>query len=134
VDSLLRHADSSVMPGHHYDYRLGWREGFPTLDYVSRDSGLTIPTGLPPSAGFAMSTPWPQPASESLQFSVHFASDRPVRIELYDLTGRRVLERSASGTGDQVLKLETSGLSSGVDLLRATGDGATSTRRAVVLH
>jgi hypothetical protein len=67
--------------------------------------------------------------------SFSLANGRGAQLDLFDVSGRRVLSRDvgALGAGSHVLDLEMH-LSAGVYLVRLEQDGRSLTRRALVIR
>jgi hypothetical protein len=122
--------DPHVKQGSDYVYRLGFDR-----------SGQTVYAGLvsvhvPVSATLSLA-PGSNPALGSFNVSFSLPDTRPARLELYDVSGRRLLAREvgAMGPGAHVLRLgETSGLSSGVYWLRLVHPTKTLVARAALVR
>jgi hypothetical protein len=72
--------------------------------------------------------------SGDVEVALVLPADRDVRVDLFDLFGRLVASRVASGTGRRVLALaRAADLAPGVYLVRAGFDSPV-TRRTVVVH
>jgi hypothetical protein len=126
----LTFEDPDVTPGADYLYRLGFDRGGQTVYaglvsvHVPVAASLSLAPGSNPSHG---------------QFSVSFSlpDARPARLELYDVSGRRVLTREVGnmGSGTHVLRLgETSALHSGVYWLRLVHPTKTLVARAALVR
>src|SRR5262245_6050576 len=79
----------------------------------------------------------PNPAIGLLSVSFELPTGRPARLELFDVTGRRLVTREleAPSAGAQHLELpEARGLAAGVYTLRLTQAGQVATVRGVVLR
>jgi hypothetical protein len=103
--------DSYLQLGERYDYRLGVVVGG-TERFIGEVSTWTAVD----VDGSPASTPWhfgarPNPAAGALDLAFTVASSAPVRIELLDISGRRVLERSAGvlDPGDHLFRLAEQG-------------------------
>ena len=118
------------------------RSGTPAI-YAQRvsDGGIVAPVaGVPPPASPAPRlalAPRPNPAGSALSAAFSLPDGAPARLELLDLSGRRLLAREVGtlGAGEHVLILhEADLLRAGVYLLRLTRGGLSVTARAVVLR
>jgi len=108
---------------------------------ISFDEARSDVAGVPAPrvAGAAFSNPWPNPASRSVQFTLTLAEAGAVRVEAFDLSGRR-LRTLASGTrGAGVSSVawdlaDDAGrrVAPSVYLIRAEHGGSRQTRRVVV--
>lgn len=80
-----------------------------------------------------VSAMWPVPANDQLNVSLRTASTEPVRLEVVDLTGRTVLQRSVRPTSVGMLQMDVRGLAGGEYVLRMLwSDGTTEERFSVV--
>jgi hypothetical protein len=79
---------------------------------------------------------YPNPARGPATVSLVLARPQRVEVALFDVLGRRVarLHDGPLAAGPHALRLATAALPSGVYLLRLSGDGASVTRRIVVLR
>ncbi len=91
-------------------------------------------TSLP--EGFALSDVYPNPFNPRARFTLTVNEAQPVRIEMYDLLGRRVAllhdGTLAAGTTNSFV-IEGASLPSGVYLVRATGRTFATSRRVTLL-
>jgi hypothetical protein len=96
--------------------------------------GVTAVSGSP--AAVLSLAAAPNPARGTLQLALALPSSDPARIELFDLSGRRVAARTLAGrTGAHVVRLdETRGLDPGVYVVRLTQGREARTRRVTVLR
>jgi hypothetical protein len=126
----LMFEDHNVEPGADYIYRLGFVR-----------SGETVYAGLvsvhvPVSAALSLA-PGSNPSLGLFSVSFSLPDTRPARLELYDVSGRRLLAREvgAMGAGTHVLRLtETSQLAAGVYWLRLVHPERTLVARAALVH
>jgi VCBS repeat protein/type IX secretion system substrate protein len=84
---------------------------------------------------FALKGVFPNPAQGALTVTFSLQDGPPASLELYDVSGRRVLAREVGGLGPGVhsVALEASGsLPSGVYMIRLTQGGRSLTTRAVL--
>ncbi len=128
----LTYTDRSVVPGARYDYRIGYAEG--TQQRYSAETNILVP--LP--YRFALAGARPNPASRrDLNVAFSLAQPGAATIELYDVHGRRVAERSSSGlaAGEHTLRMgESPGLAAGIYWLRLSQGTQRATARVVVVE
>jgi len=98
-------------------------------------SGVLDAVGPPRVSGLALSLA-PNPARTELTLDLALAMDGPARIELLDVSGRRLLSRAiASGPGARRERLELPvGLAPGVYVARLTQGLAARERRFAVVR
>ena len=79
---------------------------------------------------------FPNPASLSLTISYNLKNSQMFTLDVYDLTGRKVKElvNSNQHSGEHHLTLDTSELTQGVYLLKATGNDNFETVKFSVVH
>ncbi len=90
--------------------------------------------GTVPAAAFALDAPAPNPATSRSVFQLHLDRPQPVRVDVFDVLGRRV-ETLHDGTlpaGVHPLTLDVQNLPAGLYVVRARGADAQATRRLVV--
>jgi hypothetical protein len=96
--------DASVVAGHTYRYRLAMWGG----DRVTRSPEVAIL--VPGAARLGFVSLAPMPAGRELTVRFTAPSSAPVRVEMFDIGGRRVLDRSAqvdvAGAGTMMLSLD----------------------------
>jgi len=122
--------DPDVTRGADYAYRLGFDQ-----------DGRTIYAGLvslhvPVTTSLALAAS-PNPAQGAFGVWFTLPDARPARLELYDVSGRRLLAREvgAMGAGAHVLRLEeTSRLASGLYWLRLVHPQQTLVARAAIVR
>jgi hypothetical protein len=128
---MVRYEDRAVVTGARYAYRLAWDEqGTPS---ATNEVWVNIPS----ATGFALYGARPQPALDRLRVAFALPSNESARLELFDLSGRRIAAREvgALGAGEHVVELmETSRLAPGVYLLRLTQGTRFEVARAMVLE
>jgi hypothetical protein len=100
--------------------------------------GPQEPAGAPFTPALAFSAPWPNPAREMVHFSWSLPDARPARVEVFDMSGRRVRllldGPGAPGTEDLLFDLRDDAgrrLSPGIYLVRARLGDKVLTRRLV---
>jgi hypothetical protein len=123
--------DHDVKTGLDYAYRLGFDQSGQTVyaGYVS----VRVPSGMNTLALAAS----PNPALRAFGVSFTLPDARPARLEIYDVSGRRILSREvgAMGAGAHVLRLdETSRLASGLYWLRLVHPQRTLVARAAIVR
>ena len=127
-DGRMSYEDRDVEPGHRYGYRL-----------VLSDEGTEIREGevwveVPLSTQFTLRGAVPNPAIAGLQVEFTLPAAGPVRLALYDVGGRLVLERARNlEAGSQVMDLGDANLATGMYLVRLTHGGRSLTSRACVM-
>ena len=85
--------DVDVAPGERYGYRIGMQvEG---AEVFSNEVWIDVPREL----ALAIDGVHPQPARGDVWVSFTLPADAPARIEVLDVSGRRVGERSLAGLG-----------------------------------
>lgn len=125
----LRYDDAEVTPGERYGYRLGVAER--NTESWFGEAWVTVPRA--PQFSLAGFTPNPSGGVTAVAFALPL--DAPARLEMFDVTGRRVLAREvgALGAGTHTLALEPdTRLRAGVYLLRLTQGSRSVTARGVV--
>jgi hypothetical protein len=128
-NGYFRYVDRDVEPGHRYGYRL-------RVDGAATPLGevwLEVPVDLRLSVGGLR----PNPATRGA--AVYFTLPRraPARLELIDVTGRRVLAREVGGLGmgSHLLRLdENERIPSGLYFIRLTQGSLSITTRGVIMH
>jgi hypothetical protein len=123
--------DRGVVPGERYGYRLGV-----VVDGVE-ELGGEVWVDVPRVTGLALRGLAPNPAAQELTVAFTLASDAPARLELLDLSGRRVLDAAVPSPrpGDATLSLgSVSRVPIGLYLLRLSQGGKSVSTRACVLR
>jgi hypothetical protein len=97
--------------------------------------GSTTGIGDRDQLTFAIQGVHPNPAIGGLHVRFSLPDDRPARLVVYDVAGRKVVEREVSqlGPGFHSVKLDTNDLAAGVYMVRVTRAGRSHTVRAIVL-
>jgi hypothetical protein len=123
--------DREVIAGKTYEYRLGWiEEGVETF-------GGAVTVEVPLRAEFSLAGARPNPAVRFLHVSFSLPDLSPARVEVLDVTGRRVASREvhAAQAGAQAVEFgEATTLRAGVYLVRLTQGGRSLTRRVVLIR
>jgi hypothetical protein len=130
-DGLIIFSDTDVVAGGRYDYRLA-------VDIGGRVAYFgQVQVDVPGRSALAFLGARPNPVTQDLVLSFSLATREPARLELLDITGRRVLARDlvGLGAGPQVLDLGSStGFRAGIYLIRITQGGRRITGKAVIVH
>jgi len=102
----------------------------PALDVVAVPPGAASPPDR-----FELADTWPNPFHRSLAVAFDLPGPASVKLELYDVSGRRVrsVVEARVGAGRNLRVLDATGLHSGVYLLRIESQGRVRTRRVVML-
>ena len=87
-----------------------------------------------PLTAFALDAPTPNPAVTHTSLRLRLGAAQPVRIEVFDLLGRRVatLHDGVLAAGSHPFDLDVRALPSGIYFARVQGAGTQATRRFVV--
>jgi M6 family metalloprotease-like protein len=85
-----------------------------------------------------LSLPWPNPARDSVRFLVEIAPGTQANLGIFDLRGRRILERTLAG-GSQLLEWDGRDhrggrAASGTYIIRLEGSGPAVMRKVVLVH
>ncbi len=133
-------AVSNLLAGTPYFLAIKTGDDAGNWSGISNIVGLTIPTTAVHSpAAFWFSTPWPNPAHGAAYWSLGLPDAGPLRIDVYDVSGRQVARIasgwSEAGQYDSAWDLrDTAGhsVAAGIYLIRATYGATTVTKRIVV--
>jgi len=127
---LVSYEDRDVIAGRTYRYRLAVSEAGATR-YLG-DVTLRVPD----RARLAIEGFRPNPAAGEPTLAFALSGRDPARIEIFDLAGRRVLEREIAGgePGERVLPLSDARLRGGLYLLRLTQGARSVTATGVVVR
>jgi len=100
--------------------------------HVSKPSNTGVEPPLVAAGGLALAAPAPNPVRTSLVLRFTLPDDRPARLELFDVSGRRVRAAEARGAGPHVRRFDDLGdLAPGLYLARLSQGGASRTTRFV---
>ena len=115
--------------GQRYGYRLGL-----VIDGHEVTAGETW-VDVPLEAVFALKGMRPNPTNGPLTLSFSLANSSPARLELLDLSGRRVFERQVGefGPGTHVVRLDAN-LPAGIYAVRLTQGARTLTTKATIVR
>jgi hypothetical protein len=128
---LLEYEDRAVSAAERYGYRLAYRDGAELV--YSPEIWVDVPS----NAVFALDGPRPNPARDELQVAFSLPNAEPARLELYDLSGRRVLSREVGSLGTGTHRFDMSQgvrLAAGVYHVRLTQGSRSATQRAVIVR
>ena len=110
-----------------------WRDG--TADFSLPSEVANEPTaGLP--GGFQLSAAYPNPFRQEANLKLEVATPQAVRLEVYDMLGRRVAllhDGDLAAGREHVFTLSGAALSSGVYTVRAVGDSFTASSRVTLM-
>ncbi len=121
--------DLAVAAGARYGYRLAIAQAGGVI--YAGEAWVEVPA----RAALALPGARPNPAGDDLTVWFSLPDDAPARLELFDLLGRRVVEREvgALGSGSHTVRLTAAdGLGPGVYLVRLTRGARSLAARAVV--
>src|SRR5206468_8246934 len=96
----MRYEDITVTAGTRYHYRLGVVEN--GQESFMGEVTVDVPAA---AASLAIEPVRPNPADREMWVSFTLAGAAPATIELLDVSGRRVRERTVSGAGRQTIDL-----------------------------
>ncbi len=128
----LAYDDRDVTPGHRYGYRL-----------LVQIGGATTPMGeawvtIPATATFALRGVQPNPSEGELTVALTLPDAAPARLEVFDVSGRRVASRDVGtlGAGMHLVRFARpdAPLRPGVYAVRLTRADRTLSVRAVVVR
>jgi hypothetical protein len=96
--------------------------------------GVTASEDAVPATAFVLDAPSPNPATTRTTLRLQLGTTQPVRVEVFDLLGRRVatLHDGALAPGAHPFDLDVRALPSGIYFARVQGAGTQATRRFVV--
>jgi hypothetical protein len=125
-----RHRVESLDYGRHA-FRLRQVDTDGTVTYSS-----VVETELRLEEDHSVGAPYPNPSRQRSTLEVTVREAQPVRVEMYDVLGRRVRvvsDTEVSGQQTRKVQVQTEALSSGVYFLRVRGENFTETRRLTVV-
>jgi hypothetical protein len=126
----LSYHDRDVQPGRRYEYRLAIGDG--AAETFTGHVWFDVPGGEP----LALRSVWPNPARSALTVSLALASSSAARLELVDVTGRRVHTRdvSALGAGRHEVRLDVGRLKPGAYWVHLEQAGRVISRRTNIVR
>jgi hypothetical protein len=130
-DGFVEVQDTDVAAGTRYGYRLGIAQS--GREVAAGETWVTVPAG----AQFALHGARPNPTTGPLAISFSLANSAPATLELIDLNGRRVFERSVGslGAGYHVVPVDGGAkLPAGMYLVRLSQGPRTVTAKVSVVH
>jgi hypothetical protein len=130
--------DGTVTAGGQYDYMvvIPSEKG----SQFGGETNVTVPTvtGVRPQerAGLVLDQVLPNPVRAQFAVSFVLPDDGPARLELYDVNGRRVMERAVGmGAGRHTVTLGAArDFAAGLYFLRLSSRGASLDQRVVIGH
>jgi len=125
------YTDTGVAENTQYEYKLEavmGGEGSETLGTT------TVETGEP--ASFGIVRLYPLPTSDTLNCTLSVPGEQNIEIQLYDLSGRKVMEKivKADNMDKFTVELDVSNLSSGVYTLKANAGDMSDSKRVLVVR
>jgi hypothetical protein len=125
----ISYVDEAVTVGQRYGYRLGL-----LIDGQEVMAGETW-VDVPLEAVLSLQGMRPNPANGPLTVSFSLPNSRPARLELVDVTGRRVFDQQVGGfgPGTHVVRLDAS-LPAGIYAVRLTQGDRTLTTKATIVR
>jgi hypothetical protein len=120
--------DAAVTPGVRYGYRMVWQDG--SITRTGGEAWVTVPR----ESQFALEAPRPNPARGQVTLAVTLPDGSGARLDVLDLSGRRVASRDLTGlgAGRHVVALpEVEGLPAGLYVLQVTHAGVAQRARLV---
>ena len=131
----LQFRDTGLLASHRYEFRLSL---FVCVARTTFPAFAVVTGGAPsPSASLSLLSVGPNPAGGALTLSLSVPYDEPVRLQLLDLSGRSVLERSVEPTSTDAQSVVFDGLGAlrpGMYMLRVTQHGVSRSRRVVIVR
>lgn len=130
-NGTLAHRDDTVAPGGRYTYRLAVNVGAG----VQHFGAVTV--DVPGESAFRVIGARPNPATQDLVLAFSLANREPAKLELIDITGRRVHEQDlvGLGAGEHTLNLGvTSRFRAGIYMVRITQAGRRTSGKVALVH
>jgi hypothetical protein len=128
-DGNIRFHDDAAAPGARYGYRVRWSSG------TSASTTDPVWSNVPPLR-LALLRP-ENPSTAGVRVSFSLPDGGPAKLELLDVTGRRLVSRAIGemGPGDHVLDLATAGsLTPGIYVVRLTRGPESRAARFTVIR
>jgi hypothetical protein len=128
---MIVFADTRVVPGGAYDYRLRVTEGT-GVRFLGQVAAV-----VPLAASLSLGGFHPNPAGPTVQLAFSLGSHGPATLSVFDVSGRRVFVREVGslGPGAHVIPLDArASFPSGVYMMHLEQDGRAITRRAVAIR
>jgi hypothetical protein len=128
-DGFLRFEDTTARAGERHAYRLRWIES--EREFTTPEVWVESPT----TPALALEALSPNPSTGDALVSFVLPTSERAKLEVFDLSGRRVESRDLTklGPGRHMLRL-AAGQAPGLYLVRLTQMGASATRRWCVLR
>lgn len=126
---MITYEDLDTQPGRSYEYQLGVMSGG-----TERMLGQ-VWVDVPVEASFALKRVSPD-AQNAVQFAISLPVAGPARLELIDVTGRRVadLDLTTLGAGNHQVKMDTRGAPAGVFFARLVQANKMLSTRVVLVR
>lgn len=121
---------SSLAPGRHY-FRLKQVDAGGAFAYSAEVEAVVEAPG-----GYHLSAAYPNPFNPRTQFELTISQAQRVRVEVFDMLGRRVvtaLDGEVAAQEAQIVTIEGAGLPSGTYLIRAVGEAFTATQQVTLV-
>src|SRR5262245_30259466 len=123
--------DHGAAAGTRYYYRLGLQVC--SGETLTQETAVDVPTSVTTEPTISEVRPVPADLNVFVTFALPEAG--PATLELLDVSGRRVRERTVSGLGEQTIDLGSGEpLRAGVYLIRLTQGGKSSVSRVTVVR
>jgi len=121
--------DRDVAAATRYHYRLGVREG------AEETYAGAVTVDVPSGVALAIEEVTPNPSDREMRVSFSLPTNEPATLELIDVTGRLVRERSVTGAGRRTVDLAAGArLLPGVYHIRLTQGGRSKVKRVSVMR
>jgi subtilisin family serine protease len=130
-NGTLIYRDDTVVAGGRYTYRLAVAVG----GGVQYFGPVTV--NVPGESDFRVMGARPNPATQDLVLAFSLANREPAKLDLIDITGRRVHEQAlvGLGAGQHTLNLgATSRFRAGIYLVRVTQAGRRTSGKVTIVH
>jgi hypothetical protein len=119
----IRFDDADVRPAHRY----GWRLAIPAEGGVTRVGEAWL--DMPSRESFALRGTYPNPSSHALSIAFSLPGAAAARLEVMDISGRRVWSRDVGALGAGPHEVPLPELRAGVYLVRLTQGSRSATTR-----
>lgn len=129
LSGLIEITDKTVAPSTSYRYSLTWSSDGEFLN----DGGHVVSTSTPPPT-LALSRAVPNPAQAWFEIDCSIPDHNPARLDLIDVSGRRVSTQWVPGPATRRIRVDTAGLSVGVYVARLSHANAFRAVRVVVVR
>jgi len=132
--STYSYTDRSLVNGESYNYSLFAVDMNGDWEYLA-DAEATPGSNAELVGGFALAQNYPNPFNPETTIEYSLAESGPVRLTVYDLSGREVmlLVDGSVGEGSHSVKVDASSLSSGIYFYRLEQKGLSLTKKMVLM-